>query len=221
MKLEHSFEIPVSADRAWTALMDIEGVAACFPGAALESVEDDEFKGAVRVKLGPISMTYRGKAQFTSKDPEALRATLKAVGRDAKGSGTARADVLVVLRAEGKGRTSVHLTTDLAVTGKPAQFGRGVISDVSNGILGQFAKNLAERLSESEGEGSPAGTAGGGGSLDLVAAIALPVAKRLAPALGVFAVVALVWWRRRRAVRPRQPGRRSHMPDADIAAAAA
>jgi carbon monoxide dehydrogenase subunit G len=149
MQLEHSFTVPVGIDDAWKALLDIERVAPCMPGAALETVDGDSFTGLVKVKLGPISLTYKGKASFIEKDEAAHRATIDAQGKDSRGNGTAAAKVTATLTSAGAATTKVDVLTDLNITGKPAQFGRGVMVDVGNKLIGQFADNLSAQLSES------------------------------------------------------------------------
>ena len=138
MQLEHSFTVPVGIDEAWKVLLDIERIAPCMPGAALDSVDGDDFTGSVKVKLGPIRLTYKGKASFIEKDEAAHRAVIDARGRDARGNGTAAAKVTATLAEQG-GATAVQRLTDLDITGKPAQFGRGVMVDVGNKLIGQFA----------------------------------------------------------------------------------
>jgi carbon monoxide dehydrogenase subunit G len=145
MELTQTFTVPVPLDVAWKALNDPERIAPCMPGATLESFEGDAFTGSVKVKLGPIGLTYRGRARFVRADPETSTVVIEGTGKDAKGNGTASATVTAVL-TEDAGRTTVATTTDLAITGKPAQFGRGVMNDVANKIVGQFATNLAALL---------------------------------------------------------------------------
>ena len=145
MQLEHSFSVPVGIDEAWPILIDIERIGPCMPGAAIDSVDGDEFTGTVKVKLGPINLTYKGKAAFIEKDADARRAVIDARGRDARGNGTASAKITATLHEEGSG-TLVKVITDLDITGKPAQFGRGVMVDVGNKLLGQFADTLAKTL---------------------------------------------------------------------------
>ena len=145
MQLEHSFTVPVGVEDAWTVLLDIEKIAPCMPGAAIDSVDGDNFTGTVKVKLGPIGLTYKGKASFIEKDVDAHRAVIDARGRDSRGNGTANAKVTATLTAEGD-TTTVHVLTDLDITGKPAQFGRGVMVDVGNKLIGQFADCLAGKL---------------------------------------------------------------------------
>jgi carbon monoxide dehydrogenase subunit G len=158
--LEHSFSVPVGIDEAWKILLDIERVGPCMPGAAIDSVDGDDFTGTVKVKLGPINLTYKGKASFVEKDESARRAVIDARGRDARGNGTASAVVTATL-AEAGGSTTVHVNTELDITGKPAQFGRGVMVDVGNKLIGQFADALASTLQagESPSAAEPAPTA--------------------------------------------------------------
>lgn len=159
MQLEHTFTVPVTIDEAWTVLTDIERVAPCMPGAALDTVDGDDFTGTVKVKLGPISLTYKGKASFVEKDAAGHRAVINAQGRDARGNGTASAKVTATLSGNG-GSTKVDVITDLDITGKPAQFGRGVMVDVGNKLLGQFADCLASTLQGGTPASEPAAKAG-------------------------------------------------------------
>jgi carbon monoxide dehydrogenase subunit G len=155
----------VDVDRAWAVLVDIEQVAPCMPGAALDTVDGDEFTGSVKVRLGPIGITYKGKARFVEKDEVAHRAVIDAQGKDARGNGTASATVTATLHPQDDG-TRVEVNTDLAITGKPAQFGRGVMVDVGNKLIGQFADCLAGKLAK------PAGPAADGPAADGPAAAA-------------------------------------------------
>jgi carbon monoxide dehydrogenase subunit G len=147
VQLEHSFTVPVGIDDAWRVLLDIELIAPCMPGAAIDSVDGDDFTGTVKVKLGPIGLTYKGKASFIEKNETAHRAVIDARGRDARGNGTANAKVTATL-TESSGSTRVDVLTDLDITGKPAQFGRGVMVDVGNKLIGQFADCLAGKLTD-------------------------------------------------------------------------
>src|SRR6478735_7793822 len=122
-------------------LTDVERVAPCLPGATLLSVDGDEFNGAVKVKVGPITVSYKGVASYQEKDAAAQRIVLRAEGKETRGNGTAAATVTAQLKDEGDA-TSVVITTDLAISGKAAQFGRGVLADVSGNLIGQFAKAL-------------------------------------------------------------------------------
>lgn len=146
MELTHKFTVPASLDTTWAAFNDIEGVANCFPGAAVTSVEGDEFKGTVKVKLGPISLTYNGSGAFAEKDESAGRFVVEAKGKDRRGNGTAAATVTATMESASSGATDVEVLTDLSITGRPAQFGRGVIQDVSDKLLGQFASCLEEKV---------------------------------------------------------------------------
>ena len=154
MELEHSFTVPVPEDRAWDVLLDVERVAPCMPGATVQSVEGDEINGSIKVKVGPITMTYQGTAHFTERDPAAHVITLEAAGKETRGAGTASAKVRSML--EGKGdETHVVVHTTLNVTGRPAQFGRGVMAEVGGKLIGIFADNLAAMLAASEPEAAP------------------------------------------------------------------
>ena len=145
MQLSHRFTVPVSVEETWRAFNDLEQVAPCFPGATLTSTDGDTFTGTVKVKLGPISMQYAGTGTWKERDEAAGRAVIEARGKDKRGNGTASALVTAQLSADGTG-TVVSVDTDLSVTGKPAQFGRGVMQDVSDKLLGQFVTCLGEKL---------------------------------------------------------------------------
>ncbi|WP_369139161.1 SRPBCC family protein [Modestobacter versicolor] len=149
MQLENSFTVPVPIDEAWRVLMDVERIAPCMPGAALDSVTGDDFTGRVKVKLGPINLTYQGKASFIERDEAAHKAVIDARGKDQRGNGTAAAIVTATLASEGS-VTRVDVLTDLNITGRPAQFGRGVMTDVGNKLLGQFADRLSAQLASGD-----------------------------------------------------------------------
>lgn len=157
MEFEHSFTIPVPPDKAWDVLLDVQRIAPCMPGASVDSVEGDDVRGKVRVKVGPITMTYAGRARFVDRDPEAHTVTIEASGKEARGAGTAAATVHAALHGDD-GQTRVTMSTSLNVTGRPAQMGRGVLADVSAKLIQQFAANLAGQLA---GETTPAGVAEG------------------------------------------------------------
>jgi len=224
VELQHSFSVPVDVDRAWAVLVDIEQVAPCMPGAALDTVDGDEFTGSVKVRLGPIGITYKGKARFVEKDEVAHRAVIDAQGKDARGNGTASATVTATLHPQDDG-TRVEVNTDLAITGKPAQFGRGVMVDVGNKLIGQFADCLAGKLAKPAGPAAdgPAAAAPAAVSgpppaasqpdtpqtspeappeevvpIDLMASAGPAVLKRLAPVALLLAVLVLVIVLRRR-----------------------
>jgi carbon monoxide dehydrogenase subunit G len=161
MELEHSFTVPVPEDRAWEVLMDVERVAPCMPGASLDSVDGDQIKGRIKVKVGPIAMTYAGTARFTERDPQAHVITLEASGKETRGAGTASATVRSTLQEQGA-QTHVIVHTTLNVTGRPAQFGRGVMAEVGGKLIGIFASNLADMLRADQ----PAGQASEPASAD-------------------------------------------------------
>jgi carbon monoxide dehydrogenase subunit G len=157
VELTHRFTVPAPLATTWAAFNDIESVAGCFPGAAVTGVEGDEFTGTCKVKLGPIALVYSGSGRFTEKDEAAGRFAIEAKGKDKRGNGTAGADVTASLTAAGDGSTDVEVVTDLHITGKPAQFGRGVMQDVSDKLLQQFVTCLEQRL---QGPAEPAAEPG-------------------------------------------------------------
>ncbi|WP_327108888.1 SRPBCC family protein [Nonomuraea glycinis] len=147
MRFEHEFTVPVPIEQAWAVLLDVERVAPCLPGAALDVFEGEEFTGRMKVKVGPITVTYRGSATFEDVDKDAHTLTLRASGKEARGSGTAAATVKARL-TPGDGSTAVAVETTFNVTGRPAQFGRGVMAEVGSKLIDRFAVNLAELLAE-------------------------------------------------------------------------
>jgi carbon monoxide dehydrogenase subunit G len=146
VELNHQFSVPTGVEETWAHFEDIASVAECFPGAAVTSVEDSTFHGSVKVKLGPIALVYNGSGTFTEKDETAHRFVVDAKGKDKRGNGTAGATVVLGMVPGASGGTDVSVHTDLAITGKPAQFGRGVMQDVSDKLLGQFVSCLEHRL---------------------------------------------------------------------------
>ena len=156
MQLEHQFTVAAPPEVVWAAVVDPAKVAPCMPGATLTEVDGSEFTGSVKVKLGPVSLLYKGSGQFVEIDEQSRRVVIKASGKDSRGNGTASATVTVTLKAEG-GNTHGTVATDLAITGKPAQFGRGMISEVGGKILDTFAAALAAQLGvEVPAEAKPA-----------------------------------------------------------------
>jgi carbon monoxide dehydrogenase subunit G len=145
VRLDHEFTVPAPIGEVWQAVVDPERVAPCMPGATLTKVEGDKFSGTVKVKLGPISLLYKGNGEFLEKDEAAHKVTIKASGKDSRGAGTAAATVTLTL-TEADGGTHGAVATDLAITGKPAQFGRGLISEVGGKILDTFAGCLSGKL---------------------------------------------------------------------------
>jgi carbon monoxide dehydrogenase subunit G len=143
IELDNSFTVPVPPEQAWDVLLDVERIAPCMPGASVTSVEGDEIEGQVKVKLGPLSLTYKGTAKFTDKDQAAHRISIEATGKETRGSGTASATVQANLTpGDSAGQTLVSIHTSLNVTGKPAQFGRSLLPEVSGKLIQQFATNL-------------------------------------------------------------------------------
>lgn len=211
MDLQNSFTVPADIDTAWKTLLDVEAIAPCMPGATLESVDGDHFTGNVKVKLGPVTMVYGGQATFLSKDETARTAVIQGTGKETRGTGTAKAVVTTVLTAEGPSSTRVDVTTDLTITGKAAQFGRGVMQDVASRLVGQFAGNLEQVIaSRALPEAVAAAPAGSGAAtaaplvtpapqaeaLDLGSVAMAPVMKRVVPVLVVVAAIAALatWW---------------------------
>lgn len=143
IELDNSFTVPVPPEQAWDVLLDVERIAPCMPGASVTSVEGDEIEGQVKVKLGPLSLTYKGTAKFTDKNQAARTISIEATGKETRGSGTASATVQASLTpGDGAGQTLVSIHTSLNVTGKPAQFGRSLLPEVSGKLIQQFATNL-------------------------------------------------------------------------------
>ncbi len=155
MELTHTFTVPASVDVAWAAFNDLERIAPCFPGAALTSYDGETFEGLCKVKLGPISLQYTGTGRFVERDEASHRAVIEAKGKDKRGNGTAAASVTASLTSAGDEATDVVVVTDLNITGKPAQFGRGVMQDVSDKLLAQFATCLEDKLGTSEAPPPP------------------------------------------------------------------
>jgi len=148
--LKHTFTVPIGIEEAWTAFNDLEGIAPCFPGAVITSVDGDDFTGTAKVKLGPIALMYTGKGQWVSRDNTAYHAVIEAMGKDKRGNGTASATISAHLESQGPSMTTVVVDTDLRITGRPAQFGRGVIQDVGGKILDQFATCLSTRMGQED-----------------------------------------------------------------------
>ena len=203
MELNNEFRVAVPAATTWEVLTDVERVAPCLPGATLLSVDGDEFTGAVKVKVGPITVSYKGEAAFVEKDAAAQRVVLKANGKETRGNGNAAAVVTAQLKDEGDS-TSVVITTDLTISGKAAQFGRGVLADVAGNLIAQFAKAVeADMLggapaatqsasAATQPTAAPAAAADAGDSVDLLKVVAVPMAKRAAPALAALAAGAAI-----------------------------
>jgi carbon monoxide dehydrogenase subunit G len=208
VELTHRFTVPVDVETAWAHFNDIAEVAQCFPGATVTDVDEDSFRGSVKVKLGPIALLYNGSGTFLEKDDAAHRFVVDAKGKDKRGNGTAGAKVTLSMAGAGSS-TDVDVLTELAVTGKPAQFGRGMMQDVSDKLLGQFVQCLEDRLSGGDEAAAPAEpappppvqeAAADDDALDLGAAV-LPVLARNYWKQGLAALLVLVvlrWVLRRR-----------------------
>ena len=156
MELTNEFRVGVPVEQAWAVLNDVERIAPCMPGAELQEVEGDEYRGVVKVKVGPITAQYKGKAVFQDQDEVGRRIVLKAEGRDTRGAGNANALITATMKPDGDG-TLVSVVTDLTVTGKVAQFGRGVLADVSAKLLDQFVLCLEETVLGAAPAPQPAG----------------------------------------------------------------
>ena len=208
MELNNEFRVAVPSAKVWEMFTDGERVAPCLPGATLLSTEGDTFHGSVKVKVGPITVSYKGTATYKEKDTAGRRIVLRAEGKETRGSGTAAATVTAQLTDEGDS-THVAIVTDLAISGKAAQFGRGVLADVSGNLIAQFARSLEAELL---GGAAPASTGAaqtaptmaptaetaaaaaqpGGDSVDLLKVVAVPMAKRFAPVLAAVAAAGVV-----------------------------
>ena len=198
MQLEHHLSVPAPIDVVWPALLDPERVAPCVPGATLTGVDGDSFTGTVKVKVGPIALLYKGTGTFTEHDEQARRAVLKAAAKDTRGNGTVNATVTLTLTDEADHTTGI-VATDLSVTGKPAQFGRGMIADVGGKIIEQFSACLSENLAvavtepESESAGEPAAAqASEAAPLDLVHYARRSALKRVGPLVAAAMLVLLI-----------------------------
>jgi carbon monoxide dehydrogenase subunit G len=154
MELTNEFTVSAPVDEAFAVLTDIERIAPCLPGAQLTEVEGEEYRGTVKVKVGPITASFKGTASLVERDEAAHRAVLKAQGRDTGGKGNANATITAQLEAAGDG-THVKIDTDLNITGRVAQFGRGALADVSQKLIGQFAERLESDVLSGNGSSSP------------------------------------------------------------------
>ena len=216
MELKDSFEVSHSISAVWEVLTDVERIAPCLPGAQLTGNDGDVYEGLVKVKVGPITSQYKGKASFTERDDDAHRLLMSASGRDTRGAGNASAEITVALEAVTETATRVSVHTDLTITGKVAQFGRGVLADVSRKLMGQFADNLAALVaadvasdeptaaSDAEAAAEPDTDAAADEpasapepateveAVDLLEVAGAPVLKRLVPVILVVILVVIV-----------------------------
>jgi carbon monoxide dehydrogenase subunit G len=220
MELDHEFTVPVPVDQAWPVLLDVERIAPCMPGATLDTIEGDEFTGRLKVKLGAMTVTYKGSARISAKDEQAHTVTIEGSGKEARGSGTASATVEAQMHDDG-GQTRVTVHTKLNVTGRPAQFGRNILSEVGGKLVGRFADNLADEISRTENpaEESAETAAPGGGdeqageggvpkpreaaekrerrpseeAIDLLEVAGPSIAKRAAPIAAALGALLVAW----------------------------
>lgn len=188
MELTHRFTVPTGVEETWAHFGNIAEVAECFPGAVVNDVEGDTFHGSCKVKLGPIALLYNGSGTFVEKDDAAHRFVVDAKGKDKRGNGTAGAKVTLTMSGSDDS-TDVEVITDLAITGKPAQFGRGVMQDVSDKLLGQFVACLETRLAggtdETPGESGQPAAAAAAEPAPASSTPAPPAAEPAAPAASV------------------------------------
>ena len=158
MELDNSFTVPVPPDQAWDVLLDVQRIAPCMPGATVDEVDGDVVNGRIKVKVGPVSLTYRGTAKFTERDPDTRVVVVEASGKETRGAGTASATVKASLAPQATGNgTEVTMHTTMNVTGRPAQFGRGVMVEVGGKLVDQFAANLAQMIADQSAAGPDGG----------------------------------------------------------------
>ena len=212
MDLVHEFTVPVPVDDAWRILTDVERIAPCLPGAQLQEIEGDTYRGIVKVKVGPIQAQFKGQASFVEQDHVAHRVVLKGEGRDTTGKGNAAALISAELTSLTASSTSVKVLTDLSITGKVAQFGRGAMADISDKLLAQFVENLNTLIGEQQASPAPAAPAPAAATtndeddapqvrkidapeaeaLDLLSVSSGAIVKRAIPV--VIAIAAVVIW---------------------------
>lgn len=212
MKIQNEFMVDAPVEEAWALLTDIPAIAPCMPGAKLTGSEGETHEGTVTVRVGPMTAKYAGTVEFAARDDDAHRAELQASGRDSRGAGTAQATIVAQL-TEVEGRTRVAIDTDLVISGKVAQFGRGVMVDVSEKMLGQFAECIGTKLGEDPADATAAGVDGDVTGkaprpdaaatdaatdepepMDLMAMAGAAVGRRVAIGAGVVVVVVVLVW---------------------------
>ena len=207
MEIRDTFRVSTPIDDTWKVLLDVERIAPCLPGAQLQEAEGDEYRGVVKVKVGPITSQYKGSARLSEIDEPNRRIVIDAKGRDTRGAGDANASIVVTMREDGSG-TAVDLVTDLRITGKVASMGRGMLEDVSAKLLGQFVENL-ERDVLGEGPGEEASAPASAEDhepptvrridapeaepVDLLAAAGQPLLRRLVPVAALLVVLVVLW----------------------------
>ena len=199
MELSNEIDVNAPIEEVWKAFNTPERIAPCLPGAELQEVDGDNFNGLVKIKVGPITAQYKGTATYLDKEESSQKVVIKGDGRDTRGAGNASATITAILTEVSSNTTNVNVHTELTITGKVAQFGRGAISDVSGKLMTQFAKNLEQLLetpseepndpSEQNTESQKTET-----ELNLLSVVAIPVLKRYgiplaALAVGVFMVI--------------------------------
>jgi uncharacterized protein len=221
IELDNSFTVPVPPEKAWDVLLDVERIAPCMPGASVLSISDDgnEIEGQVKVKLGPLSLSYKGTAKFTEKDQANRTIAIDATGKETRGAGTASATVQATLKPADAGSTLVSIHTSLNVTGRPAQFGRSLLPEVSGKLIAQFATNLEaliasdnaatatpEETASPEADGTAADSSGVAApvtpapapamkqeeSLNAFTFVVVPILKRVLPVAAVGAAIAVI-----------------------------
>ena len=221
IELDNSFTVPVPPEKAWDVLLDVERIAPCMPGASVLSISDDgnEIEGQVKVKLGPLSLSYKGTAKFTEKDQANRTIAIDATGKETRGAGTASATVQATLKPADAGSTLVSIHTSLNVTGRPAQFGRSLLPEVSGKLIAQFATNLEaliasdsaatatpEETASPEADGTAADSSGVAApaapapapvmkqeeSLNAFKFVVIPVLKRVIPVAAAGAAIAVI-----------------------------
>ena len=184
MELNNDFEVSAPIEKVWEVINNVELIAPCLPGAQLEEVENDEYRGFVKVKVGPITAQYKGVAKFVEKDDSNHRVVIRGEGRDTRGAGNAAADITASLESITEG-TRVNVVTDLKITGKVAQFGRGVMADISKMLMGQFADNLSELVLAEGGNSQSSNSEDSSGqdseAIDLLSVAGSSIGKKLVP----------------------------------------
>ncbi len=205
MEMSNEIEVNASASDVWDAFNDVERIAPCLPGAMLTEIEGEEYRGVVKVKVGPVNAQYKGKASFVERDEDAMKVVILAEGRETRGQGNASANITATVEALDDDRTKVGVTTDLKITGKVAQIGRNLIPDVSAKIMGQFADNLEAMLSASDSDDASTAEGASGEesgnrtvsspepeAVDLLDVAGPPVAKKFGPIAGVIAALWII-----------------------------
>ena len=184
MELNNDFEVSAPIEKVWEVINNVELIAPCLPGAQLEEVENDEYRGFVKVKVGPITAQYKGVAKFVEKDDSNHRVVIRGEGRDTRGAGNAAADITASLESITEG-TRVNVVTDMKITGKVAQFGRGVMADISKKLMGQFADNLSELVLAEGGNSQSSNSEDSSGqdseAIDLLSVAGSSIGKKLVP----------------------------------------